>query len=250
MANVAGTDIALTISLKNPVNPSHIVAMADYRVIDEEGTVLVDWQNLPTVSLGAESVTITVPASANALKENQTRGGREVEISVTTPNGEEYIVSKTYLLADRSGELAVGENTLVNLAGAELIVGEIPGLQAWTSANRNDRTAALIEAYRRIAGLPIHCDAFRGFLEDLTGNEVKTLDRKLLQAFSRAQLVEAENILAGEPNERSDGVVLETIGEVKKMFKNSKPLKLAVSRKTIDQIAAYVALGAKKVARA
>lgn len=134
MANVAGTSIELTVDLRHSDHPDWVVAKADYRIVDERGAVIADWTLLTGATLGQTSALVIVPAAANNLAEGQSRAGREIEVVVTTTTGEEYVVSKTYVIIGLGGDLKVGVNTAVNLAGAHLLSQDIFSTPAWDKA--------------------------------------------------------------------------------------------------------------------
>lgn len=249
MAHMAGTNVKVVIDLTNPKVLDDPVAGADFRVMDENGVTVMSWTDLATVSLGATIATVTVPAEFNELPSGVRRAAREVELLVTTAGGQEYLVGKTYILTNLQSDLRVGENTLMTLAGSDLEAHGAPDLKDWQVSARDDKEACLKEAYRRILCLPFLIEGQRRNLSTMTKEELLAIDSKVLEAIKKAQIVEAANIMSGEQDDREDGVILETIGQVKKMFGKTKKLDLGVCKKAFAYIAPYVDLSARKVTR-
>ena len=249
MSNLAGTSIEVTVGLKNPSNPNHILSFADYRIVDDQGGTLVDWTRLDGLAEGAESTVIVVPASANQLPSGVRVSAREIEVMVTTTDGYEYIVAKTYIVRGVVPELQIGENTLLNIAASDLFAIDTPGLSAWRAADREEKQACLKEAYRRITCLSFVIDGIRRNLSKMTRDEVLAIDAKILAAIKKAQIIEAANIMSGEQEDREDGVILETIGQVKKMFGKTKKLDLGLCKRAFSHVAPYVDISTRKVTR-
>lgn len=268
MSYVAGLNLTFEIPLIDAAGNSVDATAVSYKVVDSNDTVLVPDTVLAGYVAGTDA-SVTVSAAANTLPNGELKGAREIVLTCTTPTGQ-ALVSFVYILESVSGSLVRGVNSIVNLAGAEMIVSTLTEVTGWTSATKEQRTNALLEAYRRLSLLRLTLfdnddDSANGAyprvypiygaintLDDLSSTEILSLDPKLLKALSQAQVVEADVILSGDPLEarRRDGLVLETIGEVKQMFRGSKPLETPVSRRALKFLGHYVLMGAKKVGRA
>lgn len=249
MANIAGTSIEVSVGLKNPNNPTHVLSAADYRIVDDQGVTILDWTRLDGLPEGAESTTISVPASANQLPVGVLTAAREIEVMVTATDGTEYIVAKTYVVRSMQSDLVIGENTLLNIAGSDLFAVDTPGVSDWLQGDREQKQACLKEAFRRLVALPFVFDGIRRNVGNMTKAEILAIDQKILMAMKRAQIVEAANILDGEPESREDGVLQETIGQVRKIFGTAKRLDLGISKKAFSHVAKYVDMSSKGVTR-
>lgn len=263
MSYVAGTDLAFQVDLINASGQTIPAVTVQYRVLDELGVVRADWQAVVGYAPG-QPASVTVLAAVNALDVNQTKAGREIELLCTQTDGSKQIASKFYVIEAATGYLVRGVNTLVTVSGAELLATNIPKLGNWSKANRMEKTTALIEAYRRLGKLRFseldnywydRSGPFRRLsatsLVDLTPNEVLNLDPKALAALALGQVSEADFVLSVDSTEsrRQDGLILETIGEVKQMYRNTKPVELPVCKRTLGYVGAYMTIGSKVIGR-
>lgn len=262
MNYTAGTDLSFEISLTDDDGNVIEATSVEYAVYDGSGAVLLALT--PVAGLGSE-ITILVEAVHNTLPAGVSRDAREIKLHCQTDNGL-VVVTHTYVIEAVSGVLVRGENTLVTLGTADMLASTMSNANGWKSATKRQKIAALLEAYQRLGKLRLlrHDTEYRDYtaapypisaaaaLIDMTPSEVLTLDAKMLAALSLGQVSEADIILAGEDvvDRRSDGVILETIGEVKKMFRGGKPLPLTVNKRTMGYLSAYVSLSTKVVGRA
>lgn len=263
MSYLAGTDLAFELSLTdadgNPIDATSV----EYRVSDSKGRVLQESTSVANFAGGSE-VAITIPAALNVLTTDQPKDVREISFICTLADGSKKSAWHIYFIESTVGSLVRGSNTMVSLAGAELLAEDIPSIKGWKSASRQTKQAALLEAYRRLGKLRF--TAFSGFhydlkdsfkreeatsLLDLSTSEVLALDTKMTLALSLAQVSEADSILSGDSadSRRQEGLVLETVGEVKQMFRNGKPIELPVSRRTLGYVSKYMTVGSKVIGR-
>lgn len=194
------------------------------------------------VELTVEQTSTEVPAAA-----------REIVLQCETADGA-VEVREAFLFVS-SAPLKVCVNSFQTPTEAVLTRAEIARLEAYDAASKMQRTAAMIEAYRRILRVSVQIpQAFdinniawcqrRVPLARLTESDFRRLPQGFLTAIRRAQLVEANSLLAVNTVEqkRREGVVSETIGEAS-MFLSSKPyLNLPISRATYEELKAFVVL--------
>lgn len=265
MGFLAGTDLAFTIPLTDDGGAAFVAASAEFRVLDGEHVQLTPYAPVPGFVAGSGSALVTVLAAQNALPAGVVEAAREIELRCTLADSSRKLVVKTYTLQAETGTLVRGVNTIVTLASADMLADRMTAASSWLSSNRKQKIAALIEAYGRLSKLRLipldnfyydrGSNPFRAHtatsLADLSVSEVMELDGKLLDALAHAQVAEADVILSGDPiaARRREGLILDTIGEVKQMFRGGKPLELPVSRRALDYLSAYVSLGAKVVGR-
>lgn len=254
--HIEGTDVLITETLPSK-NGSPLAASAvEYAVFDETGSILSARQAVPGWTAG--NITLEIPAAINTLPANVSRGLRIVEFYITTVDGtfkprQRYIV-QTHAV------LEVRKNSFQTLDQAYLTAMDIPDLTGWSAADDNQKIAAMVMAHQQICRLQ-----FRYLKEDnesqieytyrispgdyvyisrmalITENDWQQTPERFKTALRRAQLVEADLMLAGDPvrDKRLNGIISETIGESKMFFNARPPLSLAVSRKSLEILSGY-----------
>lgn len=207
-----------------------------------------------------------------------TREARTVELFVTDALGNTMIIARSYAL-EPSDVLIVGLNSFQTLSQADLMALEIPNTLGWSEASVKDKIAALIEARVRICQLRFtligsnvnfgqdnlnyvpegawptpYAGAgmfmFNGNLALMTPANFVRLPPRFKTALSKAQVAEADAILGGDPvdKRRQEGLILESIGEVKQMFRSGKPLDLPVSKRALRYLSPFVSFS-KRIGR-
>ena len=164
---------------------------------------------------------------------------------------------------------------------AQKLAMDMPKLNNWESMSQSQRISALLEAKQRIcrlafdfgqvqldmtkqdyvvqaAGKPRCVQVGEIFgvyggsvkLEDLSVEDFEALPTKFRTALMQAQLAEANDVLEVDSiaERRRQGLILETIGEVKQMFSSIIPAQMAVSSKAMSYLSRYLASG-KKIGR-
>lgn len=164
---------------------------------------------------------------------------------------------------------------------AQKMAMDMPKLNNWESMSQSQRISALLEAKQRIcrlafdfgqvqldmtkqdyvvqaAGKPRCVQVGEIFgvyggsvkLEDLSVEDFEALPTKFRTALMQAQLAEANDVLEVDSiaERRRQGLILETIGEVKQMFSSIIPAQMAVSSKAMSYLSRYLASG-KKIGR-
>jgi len=265
-----GTDVTLKVPLVDKNGNALSVSTITYSVTDQAGTVLVPSQAL-TYTPGDTDASVTVPAVSNALTAGSTRDMRMVSLLCVNALGNTVALSAAYAVA-LTDPMQVGINTFQSYSMAEFTSLAVPNTPGWDAANDTDRITALIEARSRICQLNFTQTnsnmfwgqdslsfvpdgvymtqyatqggmfLFNGNIAFLTPEQFVKLPARFLNALYLAQLAEADNILGGDPVEqkRQQGLMLETIGEVKQMFRQGKPLQLPVSRRALSYLSYFV----------
>lgn len=212
------------------------------RILDEAETVLRDWTTVD-IPVAGQPAPVTVPGALNILTPPATRGARTVELEVTTAEGV-VILAESFLL--QAASQLSGFNSFQTYTQAVLLADDFSNtqLEGWhANPGREARERALVQAYGRIAALPIVIefddsqsivrdigeDPWR--LADLTPAQVLNLDYRLLGALRKAQLVEASFLLEDDPvaRARAKGMVSQTVGESSQFFGHTKALDLGAS---------------------
>jgi hypothetical protein len=214
-----------------------------------------------------------IPATItnNQIDMFSTREVRTVELHLTI-SGNTVILTKSYAL-ESDDPLMVGLNSFQTLPQAELVSIDIPNLLAWSAATDSDKLAALIDARSHICMLNFWLlnsninwgqDSlnfipdgtyqspyistgsgmfiFNGNLSLLTPTQYNTLPIRFRAALCKAQVAESDSIMGGDPIDirRREGLMLESIGEVKQMFRAGKPIDLPVSKRALKYLSQFV----------
>lgn len=269
MAFLAGTDLTFAINLLNSSGAPISAVSVEYRVVDGiDGTVLLDWTVLSGFTPGSVA-TVTVPAIHSTLPVGVNKGVRDIELRCTEASGAKQMAVKFYVIESPAGVLVRGVNSMVALAGAEMLAMEIPGLSGWLGANRDEKTAALLEGYRRLDKLrfphfgsdyfdrsQIYSKPSLTSLSDLSQTEILGLEPKLVLALSMAQVSEADFLMSSQSDPRSsardNGLIMDQIGEVKQMYRDTKPIGvgLPVCRRTMSYLSGFTSFGVRVIGRA
>jgi hypothetical protein len=210
-----------------------------------------------------------------------TREARVAELSCTLASGNTIVINVTYGL-EHQDPLRVGINSFQPLTKAELTAMDISNLTGWNAASDQDKIAAMITARNHICQLNFwllnsntnwgqdnmnyvpegayqtqyasaganNMFVFNGNLGLLTPLQYGRLPERFKTALRLAQVAEADSILGGDPVElrRREGLLLESIGEVKQMFRTGKPLDLPVSKRALRYLSAFVTFS-KRIGR-
>lgn len=209
-----------------------------------------------------------------------TREARTVELHCLDVNANTFLLKYSYGL-EGENSLVTGLNSFQTLPQAELSAMDIIGTPAWDSASDADKIAALIESWNRICQLnfwllnsnvnwgqdnlnyipegvyqtPYASDGqqmfiFNGNLALLTPNQYNNLPYRFKNCLKMAQVAEADFLLGGDQTQlmRQSGVILETIGESKQMFRTAKALELPVSKRALKYLSQFVTFS-KRIGR-
>ena len=224
---------------------------------------------------------VGVPASitGDQIDLYQVRETRTVELMLSIASN--IVTLNSVYGLEPTDPLVVGINSFQTYAQAELCALDIPGMVAWPTAADVDKIAAMVDARSHIMQLNFwmmnnntnwgqdslnyipqgsyttpyasggnNAFIFNGNLGLLTPSQYTALPIRFQRALAKAQVVEADNIMGGNPIEdrRIEGLMLESIGEVKQMFRASKPLDLPVSKRALRYLAQYVSFS-KRIGR-
>lgn len=225
-------------------------------------------------------VTIQTSEEVNTLKEETSRDIRIICLKAKTKTGAVFSLEYAYGLTI-ADPLTVGVNSFMTYRQAQKLAMDMPKLNNWESMSQSQRISALLEAKQRIcrlafdfgqvrldmtkqdyvvqaAGKPRCVQVGEIFgvyggsvkLEDLSVEDFEALPTKFRTALIQAQLAEANDVLEVDSiaERRRQGLILETIGEVKQMFSSIIPAQMAVSSKAMSYLSRYLASG-KKIGR-
>lgn len=273
------TDVTVTVDLVDEMGNPLNVNSVDYRVVNQDNTVLVARVAATGFTAGDSQVAITVPQASNTMAATSTREVRSVELYCVTDAGT-IGFSKSYGL-ELMDPLKVATNTFQNFALAQLTAMDIPNLTAWHAAPEQEKVRALIDAREHIVQLNFNLlnsnvnfsqDSlnyvpegsfqsayvarnslflFNGNLNLLDETQFNQLPERFKKALRQAQVVEANAILGGDPDDakRSAGIVEERIGESTVKFTQGAKLSLPVCKRALGYLSYYVTF-AKRIGRA
>lgn len=277
---LAGTPVALTVALQDRNGNALDVASIEYRIVKQDGTEAVARTPLESFGGGSEAVievpaeiNAVAPidpttVSAAMIDTLFVREGRTVELFCTDASGNTVLLTSSYAL-EHAETLIAGLNSFQSFSQAELVAMDIPQLAGWNTSNEKDKIAALIEARLHICQLRFNiinsnvnwgqnnlnyvpegayptpyagAFMFNGNLALITPMAFDKLPPRFKLALCRAQVTEADAILGGDPvdTRRKEGLILESIGEVKQMFRGGKPLDLPVSKRALRYLSPFV----------
>lgn len=244
----------------------------------EEGLADEPVQEEPSEPVEEETISEVVVQTSeevNTLKEETSRDIRIICLKAKTKTGAVFSLEYAYGLTI-ADPLQVGVNSFMTYRQAQKMAMDMPKLNNWEVTSQSQRISALLEAKQRIcrlafdfgqvqldmtkqdyvvqaAGKP-RCvkvgDGNSVKLEDLSVEDFEALPTKFRTALMQAQLAEANDVLEVDSiaERRRQGLILETIGEVKQMFSSVIPAQMAVSSKAMSYLSRYLASG-KKIGR-
>ncbi len=233
--------------------------------------------NIPS----AQNIAATINPNTinnNEVDEYSTREIRTVRLYLTV-GGDTVILTTTYAL-EPVDPLIIGLNSFQSFAQAELTSMDIPTLVAWHTSTDPQKFSAMIEARRRLCQLNYwllnsnvnwgqdnmnfipegayqspfaginNLFIFNGNLSLLTPTQYGFLPIRFKKALAMAQVAEADHIIGGDRiiKNRQEGVIAESVGESKQVYRNVQALRLPVSRQALEYVAQFVTF-AKRIGR-
>lgn len=191
---------------------------------------------------------LTVPAAQNQLSAGTNRGYRRIEIVYTAETGTVYNTSITYFI-EGSNALVVGTNSFASLADLLLVSADMIDLRVFQASIEARQVSALIGAWHNLGQLPVRFADLEGTDRYLIGSTTELIDAditllqpKTYQRLLRAQVIEANDILGGNPIEarRRAGLMSDSAGESAHFFRSSKPLTLPACRAAVEELRGIV----------
>jgi hypothetical protein len=262
---LAASDVKLTMPIVDGSGNAVTPIAASYRVQDENGTDVVALSPVTMpgaggtsgakVVVGADgsaSVVVSIPAALNGFTQNMLRGMRRVDVTVDTGAGQ-VLFTQSYLL-EGGAPLVPGTNSFQTFDKAELVALDIPNLDGYKGATREERLAALIQARLNLGQMRYRyrwSQNWQNFIFpefavysviQLTQAQYMTLPIDFRQAIERAQILEADDLLGGDPvlAKRTQGIVSETIGTSTTTFSSVRPAHQLICPRAMHCMARYV----------
>lgn len=194
---------------------------------------------------------IQFPSSATAI--DSIREFALLEVRFWDADGEVIFAEKLELILESDVILRPGLNSFAPYEDLVLEGFNRADLAAFNSASKEEKIAGLITAYYNIGRLGV---SFKGnaryrhpvlpadrielvrSTQDLSATELTQLPAELRRQLMQAQLIEADDILGGNPIERQRlaGLLSHSAGESTHFYRTTKPLDLPVNRKTAQAL--------------
>lgn len=246
------TDVAVVVDFPQIDGASITPTAIGYIVMDERGTVV---RAREEAIADGETVSVVIPASANALPATGViRGLRSVRFVFTTDAGT-YTADKRYII-ETANKLIPMFNSFQTYEEAVVTRLDLPDLDGWDVATEENHIPALITAHDRMCRASFRYRLAQNSVEydekqmywyinsmrERTPQDFADFPVNFQIALRRAQIYEADSILSGDPvgDKRLDGVVSETIGEAKMFFNNKPPIRTPMCRKAMEVLAPYL----------
>jgi hypothetical protein len=217
----------------------------DYKVTDESGADVVALTNIPVFTATDGQIVLTVDSASNTLASGIVRGFRSVELRITV-GADLYWVREGYILEKYSPlELFVNsfqtyEESLLNARG-------VASLEGWEAATKEHRVSAMIEAFDYMQAFSYRINYTDDTDEELKVNQIDStvwaaMDPFQQENFKKAQIVEANYLLGGNPIEKDieDGLQSSTIGEVSQFYRPRPSLTLPLCRDALKYVGRYI----------
>lgn len=233
----------------NPVTPTALA----WVLRDENDEIIRPSEDIEIVE-DQTDYDITVPASSNIEL-----GPRSVELRITHAGGVS-ISSVVYGVIERA-RLIYATNSFQTLSQAIFLARDIPNIDSFLAASRNEQEKGLIEAFYRLTRLNFvippneYTDTQSRILMECAGRLTPRMwaeitpellneyPARFLLALRKAQIAEANEIASGDPiaAKRRAGLLSESIGESSMMFRTGvRPLELGTSRVALSYLTGYL----------
>lgn len=259
----AGRAATLTIELKD-ANDAQINASAvTWKLYDQTGA-LVASAAVSNFTALSPSVTFTIPETAMAIEDNESFSGREIVLACETASGEVEV--RDYFILVAQHPLKPFSNTLLTYLQALALRRQFgPTLSGWDEASEEDQKRSLMHAFANLARISFTVALPAGRLErdyaaygtgsddifevskrvslgNMTAERFAELNSSFKNAVVRAQLIEADTILGGDPVERtrSDGIISESIGESSTFYQSRPSLQLPIGRRAFEILKPWI----------
>lgn len=248
-----GAPIAISVLLVGGDGAQILAETAHYSLSVDGGETLAESVPVTGFSMGDGAVYVQIPAELNQMSPSTPVGSREVRLlTVVLGTSDGPVTIRRFFALEPPESLIVAVNSFQTLRQAELTAMDIPDLVGWANSDDRQKQAALIEGHTRISLLNFSLSAkTEGFnITDLTPAQYTALDAKFRTALNKAQVVEANALLGGNDVEdrRREGLMLDSVGETKQMWRSGRPVDMPCSRRALRYLAPYIGF-AKRIGR-
>jgi hypothetical protein len=241
---------------------------ARYELLDARGA-LITGEEITTYMPNAVDVSFEIAGQHLSLPSEVQTAGREIVVYLTAFDGDVTEI-RNYFLIVSAYPLAVMQNSFLTYAEALALRTEFASLPGWDGKDPTQHAAALSHAYRSLCKVSFKVPGYLGGLENmdkawfgtgaespfydhggrhvrlamLTVEEFDGMAEAFTRAVKRAQLVEADTLLGGDPigDKRRAGLISETVGESSSFFQSKPYLNLPICRAAYEEVRRYIYL--------
>lgn len=248
---LANQPVNVTIPLIDSSGVAISALSVSYRLIDQNETELIPKTSFGAFAEGDTSVTIAISDLLNAIEVGDTKALRVIELYPVTEVGSMKIEYGYFIEAEEV--LVEGVNSFQNYNKAIFSSYEIPNIEGWGAASKQDRIAALISARRSIGHLRFRyaLDAYQNIVDNTVGfsdlslatpEQWLSMPKEFREAVCRAQILEADSMLGGDEigDIRRAGLMSKTVGEAKQFFRTTKAIESIVCKRAMKELSKYV----------
>ena len=266
---LAGTTVKVTVPLVTKRGEALTPSAVSYRLLDEKDAEVFPLTAVPGYVPGS-TVDLEIDALLNELALNESRGVRQIELTMVDELGNTH-QSSSYYGIEGSDLLVAGGNSIQTYAQALMTAQSMPDVAGWDDATESDRLRALLEAKLKLYALnfrpyigvigqdneqfgapstvatsfatsdPISVTTS---LEYLKPEQFAQLPVRFLSALRRAQIAQANDQLSFDTvaRAREQGLISDQVGETKQVFKTDGvgPLRMIVCKRALQYLAGFV----------
>lgn len=258
---LAASDVNLSFPVVDAQGQPLLPSAASYRVLDEDGNVLV---GPVTVDGTVNPIVILIPAALNQTPQppasnlvpqfGTLRAYRRCELTLSTGGGD-VLLTQEYILAPNANSILVpGTNSFQTINKAELVALDLPNLNGWNGATRDQRVSAMIQARLNLGQMSYRyrwSENWQNFIFpefgiysiiQFTQDQYLSLPVDFRQSMERAQILEADDLLGTDPvlAKRQQGITSETIGSSTTMFGQVRPVRQLICPRAMHELSRYI----------
>lgn len=145
--------------------------------------------------------------------------------------------------------LTVAENSFGTYESLVHKLNQMPLLKLSNSVSRRELKGALVQSYYNIGLLALDFGLYTDPLlaSEYTADDLSSLTASQTDALLRAQLVESNMLLGGNPIEdrRRMGLLSDSVGESTHFFRTRKPIEMPVYKETVKVLQGYISWNRK-----
>lgn len=247
---LAGQSVTATIPLLDEDGLPVLASAVTYNVLNHVGVSIASGTLSPWTGTETEAQ-VMIAAEDNALSGDNVREIRIVELTLTTADGTK-VIAHDYMV-EKIDPLVVPSTSFQTYNEALALAYSVPSIDAWNSATKQARIAALIQARHNIARFRYEYDFFDEMsysepafyidsINDMTYGDFMILPEAFLAALRRAQLIEANWLLTNDSvaRMREEGLMSKTVGESSIMLRPGKPIRRFACEDAYREISKYI----------
>lgn len=242
------TPASIVIPFEHEGYPVADVITVEWSVRDEQGYSILAGSSVPDA--GSSEIVVYIDGYLNEPL-NETYTTYEVVYRLVT-GGKELPGSIVYQV-EAEGAVQEWKNTLITPLRALSMMREIPNMNEFAAANRDEQKAALLFAYRAMCALKFNTNVFPKEYQVIGGEKVTSLRQLTEEAWHAcspqfvsdlriAQMIEANDSLFSPElgAMREAGVLSYTVGEVKQFVSSQRPLTVGLCPTAMRKIGRYL----------